>query len=105
MPACVGETGEIYNIGTRSELSVLQVAKDICQHLQLAPDEYIHFVKVCMLRRVLCLLTGVLCLLTVLVPAQPYPLTLRPWSRTASFRTGATSLTTATWRSLAGCRS
>eukprot|EP00045_Choanoeca_perplexa_P007213 m.63802 g.63802 ORF g.63802 m.63802 type:complete len:353 (+) comp13980_c0_seq1:161-1219(+) len=40
-----GQIGEIYNVGTRSELSVLQVAHDICQHLDLRPEDCIHFVK------------------------------------------------------------
>eukprot|EP00730_Choanoeca_flexa_P008742 TRINITY_DN12531_c5_g1_i3.p1 TRINITY_DN12531_c5_g1~~TRINITY_DN12531_c5_g1_i3.p1 ORF type:complete len:361 (+),score=57.74 TRINITY_DN12531_c5_g1_i3:139-1221(+) len=40
-----GEPGQIYNIGTRSELSVLQVATDICQSLGLDAEKRIEYVK------------------------------------------------------------
>ncbi|KAE9599444.1 putative UDP-glucose 4,6-dehydratase [Lupinus albus] len=40
-----GEIGEIYNIGTKKERSVLDVASDICKLFKLDPKESIEFVK------------------------------------------------------------
>ncbi|CAL0323108.1 unnamed protein product [Lupinus luteus] len=40
-----GEIGQVYNIGTKKERSVLEVASDICKLFKLDPKEAIEFVK------------------------------------------------------------
>nr|XP_010916151.1 trifunctional UDP-glucose 4,6-dehydratase/UDP-4-keto-6-deoxy-D-glucose 3,5-epimerase/UDP-4-keto-L-rhamnose-reductase RHM3 isoform X1 [Elaeis guineensis] len=40
-----GEVGHVYNIGTKKERSVIDVAKDICKLFSLDPDKVIKFVK------------------------------------------------------------
>ena len=40
-----GLVGETYNIGTNSELSVLQVAEAVCEHFSLNKDSVVEFVQ------------------------------------------------------------
>ncbi|KAK3152560.1 hypothetical protein QOZ80_2BG0160720 [Eleusine coracana subsp. coracana] len=39
-----GEVGHVYNIGTNRERSVLDVAKDVCDHFNLEPEKFVQFV-------------------------------------------------------------
>lgn len=40
-----GQIGEVYNIGTQKERSVLSVASDICKHLGTVPDGMVKHVR------------------------------------------------------------
>lgn len=40
-----GEVGHVYNIGTKKERRVVDVAREICHLFSLNPDEYIKFVE------------------------------------------------------------
>uniref|UniRef100_A0A0A9F468 NAD(P)-binding domain-containing protein n=1 Tax=Arundo donax TaxID=35708 RepID=A0A0A9F468_ARUDO len=39
-----GEVGHVYNIGTKSERTVLDVAKDVCRHFNLEAEKFVQFV-------------------------------------------------------------
>ncbi|XP_068336948.1 trifunctional UDP-glucose 4,6-dehydratase/UDP-4-keto-6-deoxy-D-glucose 3,5-epimerase/UDP-4-keto-L-rhamnose-reductase RHM2-like [Pyrus communis] len=40
-----GEVGRVYNIGTKKERRLIDVAREICQHFSLNPDAHIKFVQ------------------------------------------------------------
>ncbi|GAB4846316.1 RHAMNOSE BIOSYNTHESIS 2 [Ancistrocladus abbreviatus] len=40
-----GNEGDVYNIGTEDERSVIEVARDICEHFSLDPDVAVKFVE------------------------------------------------------------
>ena len=41
-----GEVGHVYNIGTKKERRVIDVARDICRLFNLDPDKHVKFVEI-----------------------------------------------------------